>query len=110
MRMTANDAPMHIGEVFREMPEAKPVTVTLIECKPWRARISPAQCQRNLDLPKHERPTACNAQCESNTRRIEASPKLCGRCGQGAVEYPGLGLCRVCYNRRRRAVKREARA
>ena len=29
MRMTANDAPMHIGDVFREMLEAKPVTVTL---------------------------------------------------------------------------------
>ena len=29
MRMTASDTPMHIGEVFREMLEAKPVTVTL---------------------------------------------------------------------------------
>lgn len=113
MRMTANDAPMHIGEVFREMLEAKPVTVTLIECKAWRARITPAQCQRNLDLPKYERPTACNAQCENKPAEVTHDPKhdhICKSCGQGAIRRPGIGLCDNCFKRQQRAAKREARA
>ena len=104
MRMTANDAPMHIGEVFREK---------MIECKPWRARITPAQCQRNLDLPKYERPTGCNGQCEAKPADVKHDPKhdhICKSCGQGAIRRPGIGLCDNCFKRHQRAAKREARA
>jgi hypothetical protein len=84
--MTANDAPMHIGEVFREMLEAKPVTVTLpgsIRSKKNSKRVFKHDLKRD---------------------------HICKSCGQGAIRRPGIGLCDNCFNRHQRAAKREARA